>query len=136
MSLASVSGWIATSLMIGAAVVPVAQRLLRGKRAELGSASVTMHFLIGLTAAGLGFLHPLTAVFALGSPEAVGGGVLALGFGGLAFVVLLAHTGLGLKLRDPKLKKRPSSRRAHVATAVTILLLVGAHVVACLTGGE
>ncbi|NUP04763.1 MAG: hypothetical protein HOW73_01750 [Polyangiaceae bacterium] len=135
MNLASWTGWIAAAVMLAAAFIPLTERIRRGRRAEVQSAPIQLHVVLGLVAAGVGFLHPLTALFALGSPEAIGGGVVGLGFGGLAFVVLLAHTGLGLKLRDPKLRKRAESRRKHLATAITILLAVSAHAAACLWGG-
>lgn len=136
MSLADWTGWIAAAAMGTAAVVPLAQRVLHRRRADLGSGSVRLHVAVGMTAAGAGFLHPLTALFSLGSPEAIGGGVLGLAFGGVAFVVLLAHTGLGLKLRDPKLRHRPRSRRTHLYTALTIIGCVAAHAAACLYGGS
>ena len=136
MSLADWTGWIAAGAMGTAAVVPLAQRVLHKRRAELGSGSVQLHVAVGMTAAGAGFFHPLTALFSLGSPEAIGGGVLGLALGGVAFVVLLAHTGLGLKLRDPKLRGRPRSRRTHLITAITIITCVGAHAAACLLGAE
>lgn len=136
MTAAWITGWLATALMATAAFVPLFQRVTQKKRADLGSRSVSTHVVFGLAAAGLAFLHPLMALFVLGSPEAIGGGVPALAFGGVAFVVLLAHTGLGLKLRDPKLRKRPKSRRAHLTTALTILVAVGAHIVACIVGAE
>ena len=50
--------------------------------------------------------------------------------------LVLAHTGLGLKLRDPKLRGRPKSRRAHFTTATIILVAVGIHAAACLVGGR
>jgi cytochrome b561 len=134
--MAAWTGWIATAMMVAAALVQVVYRLRHGKRPDLGSRVVTFHFVMGLCAAGAGFIHPLTALLDLGSPEAIGGGVIGLGFGGLAFVVLLAHTGLGLRLRDPRFRKRAKARRAHVITAMTILVAVTVHVVACWTGVE
>ena len=134
--MASWSGWAAAALMLAALLFPIVHRLRFARRAELTSPWVTFHFAVGLGAAGLGFLHPLTAVIDLGSPEAVGAGALGLGAGGVAFVVLLAHTGLGLKLRDPKLKKRPSSRRKHLVTAILIVVAVTAHAAACILGRE
>lgn len=136
MTLAWVTGWLATALMIAAALVPLLQWLRHKRRAEPQSRTVTVHYGLGLGAAGLGFFHPLTALFSLGTPEAIGGGVIGLAFGGVAFVVLLAHTGLGLKLRDPKLRKRPKSRRAHFTTAMIILVAVGAHAAACILGAD
>ncbi|MFO0547629.1 MAG: hypothetical protein U0271_04520 [Polyangiaceae bacterium] len=128
------SGWIAVALMVAAALVPLFVRVRDGRRANLESRPVATHVIVGMTAAGLGFLHPLTALFALGSPGAIGGGVLGLALGGLAFVVLLSHSGIGLKLRDPKLKRRSESRSRHLVTATLVTTLALAHAVACIVG--
>lgn len=136
MTLADITGYLAASVMLVAALIPLAHRVIHGKRGDVTARPMQLHVALGLFAAGVGFLHPLTALFALGSPDAIGGGVLGLGFGGLAFVVLLAHTGLGLKLRDPKLRRRPKSRRAHLTTAITILVAVAAHAAFCLYGAR
>ncbi|HTJ83600.1 MAG TPA: hypothetical protein VL400_17895 [Polyangiaceae bacterium] len=132
--MASWSGWAAAALMLAAVLFPIVHRVRYGKRADLASIWVTSHFAIGLAAAGLAFLHPLAAVLDLGSPEAVSAGAFGLGAGGVAFVILLAHTGLGLKLRNPKLRTRPSSRRKHFGTAIAIVVAVTVHTVACLLG--
>jgi hypothetical protein len=129
-SMASITGWLALAAMLLAALVPVAYRLRFHKRAAFASPPVKLHVAIGMTAAALGALHPLTALFALGSPEAVGAGVFGIGLGGLAFVVLLSHAGIGLKLREPKLKTRAESRRRHTITAVVLSALGIAHALA------
>jgi hypothetical protein len=131
---ARLSGWFAAGLLAVAFSIPAGHWLLRRKRAPFDSRPVTTHIAIGMGAAGAGFLHPLVALLALGSPGAVGGGDLGLAFGGFAFMMLLAHTGLGLALRDPKLKKRANARRAHLTTASIILASVGAHAALCLIG--
>jgi hypothetical protein len=122
--------------MLAALLLQIGQWLVRGKRAALGSRTVSTHVLLGLSAAGVGFLHPLTALVELGSPGAVGGGAIALALGGLAFVLLLAHSGLGLKLREARLQKRPVVRRRHVITAIALMAATIAHATACLLGGE
>ncbi len=129
-SMASISGWLALAAVLLAALVPIVHRLRFGQRAAFASPPVRLHVVVGMTAAALGALHPLTALFALGSPEAVGAGVYGLGLGGLAFVVLLSHAGIGLELRDPKLKKRAASRRRHTITAVVLSTLGVAHALA------
>jgi hypothetical protein len=91
---------------------------------------------IGMTVAAAAFFHTLAAVLALGSPSAIGAGDLALLSGAIAFVVLLAHTGLGLQLRKPKLRRRAEIRRQHWTTATLIVLAVGAHVALLLTATE
>lgn len=133
-SLARYSGWIAIAAMASAALVPLFVRIKNGRRADLASKPVSTHIAIGMSAAALGFLHPLTALFALGSPGAIGGGVLALGLGAIAFVILLSHSGLGLKLRNPRLKQRPKSRRAHLTTAILLMSVALAHAIACIVG--
>jgi hypothetical protein len=134
-SLATWTGWGAVVVMIAAASLPLVARLASGARAPVDAPPIRRHVFLGMGAALLGFLHPLTAIFSLGSEGAIGGGVLALGLGALAFVVLLAHTGIGLKLRDPKLRKRDASRARHFATATTILGLALAHALACRLAG-
>ncbi len=134
--LARASGYAAGALLLLALSLPLGHYALRGRRAELKAAPVTWHVRAGMIAAAAGFLHPLVALLALGSPGAVGGGDLGLAFGGLAFMVLLAHTGLGLSLRDPKLKRRPKARRAHLVTASVVVLAVAAHAALCLVGAS
>jgi hypothetical protein len=128
--MASITGWAALAAIVLAALVPIVQRLRAGKRAPFASSPVRLHVAVGMTAAAIGAVHPLTALFALGSPEAVGAGVTGLGLGGLAFVVLLSHAGIGGKLREPKLKTRVESRRRHTITAALLTSLGAAHAVA------
>ncbi len=134
MTLASVSGWLAALAIASALSVPLGQRA-RGGRAPLASRSVRMHVTVGLGAALVAFLHPLTALVSLGSAEAVSAGNTGLALGALALLVLLAHAGLGLRLRDPKLRDRPRVRRRHVFTAASIGLATAAHVLALRSGG-
>jgi hypothetical protein len=124
---ATISGWVAVAICLLAVAMPIGFRLGHGRRAELGDPSVRRPV-------ALGAAHPLTALFQLGSPEAIGGGVLGLALGGLAFVVLISHSGLGLKLRDPKLRGRPRSRRRHVVTASLLCLSALGHALACRLG--
>jgi hypothetical protein len=123
------SGWIATVAIVLAAAVPIAQRLRRGKRAAPGSAPIRLHVVIGLATVAFAFAHTLAALPALGSPAAIGGGVSALLPAGAAFFLLVAHAGLGLQLRDVRLRDRVRKRRMHTTTAVLISLAVAAHAV-------
>lgn len=132
--MANITGWLAVAAFIAAALVPIVTRLRLSRRADVGDPSVKRHVLIGMVALIVGSVHPLTALFQLGSPEAIGGGVLGLALGGVAFVILLSHSGLGLKLRDPKLRGRPKSRRAHVITASLLSASALAHALACRFG--
>lgn len=130
------TGWIAAALVPLAAAIPLIVRWRRGKRDAPTSPSTRWHVIIGMVVAAVAFAHTLTAVLALGSPSAIGAGELALGSGALAFLVLLAHTGLGLQLRKPKLRKRNEIRRQHWTTATLIVLFIGAHVVLLLRAAE
>jgi hypothetical protein len=123
------SGWLATLAIVVAALVPAIHRVREGRRAAPGAPSIRLHVTIGLATAALAFLHTLIVLPALGSPAAISGGLLALLPAGAAFFLLVAHAGLGLSLRDPKLKNRVHKRRQHTTTAVLIGLAVGAHVV-------
>jgi hypothetical protein len=85
---------------------------------------------LGLVTSAFAFLHTLLVIPALGSPAATGGGMTAIAPAGLAFMLLVAHAGLGLQLRDDKLKTRAKTRRSHATTAVAIALAVTIHIVA------
>jgi hypothetical protein len=128
--LASLGGWIAVALIVLAATLPLAHRARVGKRATPDSRTISIHFALGSAAAAFAFVHTLLALSSLGSSQAVGGGAAALLPGGAAVFVLMAHAGIGLQLRDPKLRDRAKKRRVHVATAITIAVTVAAHVIA------
>lgn len=87
----------------------------------------------GLATAFLAFLHTIVALPALGSPGAVGGGLLPLASAGCAFFLLVAHAGIGLQLRDVRLRDRARKRRTHAATAVAIVVAVTTHVAGLLS---
>ncbi len=88
----------------------------------------TGHVALGLGATALALLHTFGVLPALGSSAAIRGGMGALGPGTVAFFLLFAHVGVGLKLRDPKLKSRAKVRRTHVALAIGIAVAVATHV--------
>ncbi|MFO0736824.1 MAG: hypothetical protein U0270_13145 [Labilithrix sp.] len=130
MTAAWITGWLAVAAMAVAVGVPIYQRVKHGKRAAPGSEPIRLHVVIGLTVSACAFGHTLLILPELGSPAATAGGMLALLPGGVAFVFMLAHAGLGLQLRDPKLKKRPDVRRSHTITATLIAIFVAIHAVA------
>lgn len=127
--MAFASGWLATVAILVAALVPIVQRLRAGKRAAPGSGPIRLHVTVGLATAALAFAHTLAVLPALGSPAAIGGGIVALLAAGAAFFLLIAHAGLGLQLRDPRLRDRARKRRMHTTTAVLIAAAVAVHVV-------
>src|ERR1700754_3006257 len=100
------SGWLATAAIGLAALVPIVQRMRTGRRAPSGSPPIRLHVTLGFATAALAFLHTMAVLPALGSPAAIAGGVFAMLPAGAAFFLLVAHAGLGLQLRDPKLKDR------------------------------
>jgi hypothetical protein len=85
---------------------------------------------LGFAVAAIALAHAFAILPALGSPEAIRGGMTALAPGTAAFFLLFAHIGVGLRLRDPRLRERPRVRRWHVALASGIVVTVAAHVVA------
>ena len=89
-----------------------------------------MHVYVGMALAALAFLHTIVVIPELGTPQATAGGMLALVPGGAAFFLLVAHAGLGLQLRNPKLRERAQVRRTHTMTATLIILAVTVHAVA------
>ena len=125
----TVTGWLATVAIVLAALVPIVQRLRAGKRAPPGSPPIRLHVTVGLLTAALAFVHTLAVIPALGSPAAIGGGLTALFPAGAAFFLLVAHAGLGLQLREPKLRDRARKRRMHTTTAILIATAVTVHVV-------
>ena len=132
--MAAWTGWAAAALVVIAALAPLYARLRAGKRAAPDAPPMRLHVVLGLATGFAAFLHTVVVVPALGQPEVIAGGMLALAPGGVAFFVLVAHTGLGLQLREPKLKKRADKRRAHVTTATIIAIAVAMHVVVLMRG--
>ncbi len=133
--MALISGWIAIAFILVTASLPLIQWLRQKRRAAPDSAPTRIHASLGMATAALAFGHTLTAVPVLGTSRALGGGMTALAAGGLAFFVIVAHVGVGLQLRNPRLRKRKDKRRAHQITAVAIAVTVGAHVIALLRAG-
>lgn len=125
--MATVTGWLALVAIVVAGLVPLLARVRLGKRAAPGSPPIKAHVVLGLSTSALAFGHTLTIIPALGSPAATAGGMLALVPGGVAFFVLVAHTGIGLQLRDEKLRTRAQKRRTHLTTALVITSLVALH---------
>jgi hypothetical protein len=130
--MALITGWLAVGLIVLAASLPALHGVRRKKRAAPDARSTRLHVAVGMATAAMAFGHVLTAVPVLGSPRALGGGMLALAVGGLAFFVIVAHVGVGLQLRNPRLRGRKEKRRTHQMTAIAIVATVGVHVIALL----
>jgi hypothetical protein len=124
------SGWLATIAIVIAATIPLATRLRLGRRGAPSSSAIRTHVVLGLVTSAFAFIHTLLVIPALGSPAATGGGMTAIAPAGLAFMLLVAHAGLGLQLRDDKLKTRAKTRRSHATTAIAIAIAVTIHIVA------
>jgi len=124
------TGWLAVVAIFVAGLVPLVVRIRTGKRSPPSGAPTRLHVILGLVTSALAFGHTLVVLPALGSPAATAAGMLALAPGALAFLVLVAHAGLGLQLRDEKLKGRAKTRRTHLVTAIFIVVVVTVHVVA------
>jgi hypothetical protein len=122
------SGWLAAIAIVIAATIPLGFRLRIGKRAAPTSAAIRTHVVLGLVTSAFAFIHTTLVIPALGSPAATGAGPLAIAPAGLAFFLLDAHAGLGLQLRDEKLRTRAKTRRSHAMTAVAIVIAVGIHI--------
>ena len=122
------SGWLAAVAIILAGAIPLGTRLRLGKRGAPTSKPMRMHVVLGLVTSSFAFAHTILVIPALGSPAATGAGPLAIAPAGLAFFLLVAHAGLGLQLRDEKLRTRAKTRRSHAMTAVAILVAVSIHI--------
>lgn len=127
-SLGEASGWVAAGLVLAAGAVPLGHRVLVRRRAALESRAIRSHVVIGVAAAAGAFAHTLAILPSLGSSAAIGAGMEALAPGALAFMLLVAHVGVGLRLRTPKLRGRPKVRRTHFAIATAITVVVAIHV--------
>jgi hypothetical protein len=125
--MAEISGWLGVALIVLAATLPLWQRLRHRRRAAPDAPPTQRHVLVGMAAAAVVFAHTLLSVLALGSEDAIVGGTLAIAAGAVAFLVLIAHTGIGLQLRDPRLRLRPAKRRSHVITAITLSVAAAIH---------
>ena len=133
--LAALSGWFAALLVIAAGLVPVSHRVFAGKRAAPASRFMGWHVAIGLSASVIALLHTFALLPALGSPAAIRGGMSALGPGAAGFFLLVAHVGVGLRLRGKVRGDRARLRRRHVALAIAIVVAASAHVVALVRAG-
>jgi hypothetical protein len=127
--LAFYSGYFAVAVIVCAALMPVVARVQLKRRAAPDSTTTKVHVALGITAAVCTFLHTLGALPSLGSPAATGAGNLALLPAAFAFLVVVSHSGIGLQLRDTRLKDRTRKRRIHLFTAALIFLSVGTHIV-------
>lgn len=128
--MAAWTGWIALGVVLLAGAIPLGHRLVLSRRPALGSPPLRVHVVLGLAAVVLGLAHATCILPALGDPAVVGGGPWALLPGAVAAFLLVAHGGIGLRLRDPRLRKRPATRRNHAIVAATIVLAAAAHVIA------
>jgi hypothetical protein len=122
------SGWLAAIAILVAGAIPLATRLRLGKRGAPSSPPIRAHVVLGLVTSAFAFIHTILVIPALGSPAATGAGPLAIAPAGLAFFLLVAHAGLGLQLRDEKLKTRAKTRRSHATTAIAIVVAVAIHI--------
>jgi hypothetical protein len=128
--LASWSGWLGAALIVAAAFVPLGHRILAHRRTAPTSRTATGHVVLGFAATATALLHTFAALGALGSPAAIRGGMTALVPATAAFFLLFAHVGVGLRLRNPRLRARVKIRRWHVILGMTIAAAVAAHIIA------
>ena len=111
------------------ASVPLGFRWRARRRATPDSTPISLHVRLGFATVCVAFAHTILVLPGLGSPAAFGGGFAVFLPGLGAFFLLIAHGGLGLQLRDVRLRDRARKRRAHVLTAIALAVAVGAHVI-------
>jgi hypothetical protein len=121
-------GWIGALSIALSAAIPLGFRWRAKKRAAPDSKPIQFHVVLGTITTVLAFVHALAALSDLGSSAALGGGFMGLMTGGIAFMLIIAHAGIGLQLRDIRLRDRVRQRRRHLATALAITAAVTAHV--------
>lgn len=129
------SGWLAFGLILSAGAIPLGYRLREKRRAAPTSRPISLHVSLGIAVAAAAFVHALLGVLSLGSARAIGAGNAGLLAGAIALLVLMAHVGIGLQLRNPQLgkkkgqlRKRQELRGKHLMTALTITVFAVAHV--------
>ena len=132
--LSTYSGWLGVALIVGAASLPLGYRAWLRRRAAPASRPIDVHVALGLGAAAVAFAHTALVMTSLGAPSVVSSGMVSLAPASVAFFLLFAHVGVGLRLRDPRLRDRTGKRRLHLGLGLTIVAMVGAHVVALLRG--
>jgi hypothetical protein len=130
--LASWTGWLGAALIVVTAFVPLGHRVFLHRRAVPTSRTIHGHVVLGLATSTVALLHTFAVIPALGSPAAIRGGMIALAPATAAFFLLFAHVGVGLRLRNPRLRERARARRWHVVLAMAIAATVAAHVTALL----
>jgi hypothetical protein len=130
--ISAVTGWTSIALIVTAAAVPLVQRVRLGKRPPPDAPGTRLHVVIGLAVCVICFLHTGVVLPMVGAPGAIGGGMLAMIPACVGFGMLVAHAGLGLQLRRPKLKDRIKKRRMHMATAIIIFVAASTHIGALL----
>lgn len=124
------TGWVAFAVIVVAAAIPTLHHLFLARRASPLSRTLQWHAGVGALAGVFVFVHAGTAMGALGDPSVVRAGNLAIFPALLAAFLVVAHVGVGLRLRSPRLRARVRLRRTHAAFATTILAAALAHVVA------
>ena len=122
------SGWLAAIAIVARGGDPARDAPASRQARAPTSKPIRAHVVLGLVTSAFAFGHTILVIPALGSPAATGAGPLAIAPAGLAFFLLVAHAGLGLQLRDEKLKTRAKTRRSHAMTAVAIVVAVGIHI--------
>ena len=121
--MALLSGWIAVALIFVTASVPLLQWMRQKRRAAPDSRTVRVHAGLGMATAAAAFGHTLTAVPVLGSSRALGGGMLALVAGGLAFFVIVAHVSiLSASMGEATADAKAVNLGSNVASLITFAI--------------
>ncbi len=128
------SGWLDVAFIAAAGSLPLGYRAWLRRRAAPSSRPIDVHLALGLGAAAVALVHTVLVLTALGAPSVISSGMLALAPASVAFFLLFAHVGVGLRLRDPRLRDRAAKRRLHLALALSIVAMVAIHVVVLLRG--
>ena len=133
LTISTLTGWATITLIAAAGLVPLVARIRAQRRLPPESAPTRAHVLLGMGVCIVCFLHTGVALPNVGAPGAAAGGMLAMIPASLGFALLIAHAGLGLALRKPKLKDRIQKRRMHAVTATVIFLAACMHITAIVT---
>lgn len=126
------TGWVAFAAIAVAAAIPTLHRVFLRRRASPLSPALGWHAGIGALAGVFVLVHAGAAMPDLGDPSVVRAGNVALVPALVAAFLVVAHIGVGLRLRSPRCPARVRVRRTHAVLATTIVVAASAHVVALL----
>jgi len=125
--LSGLSGWVVALLL----PLTIALALSRGRTTQLGigrfrfQPPMGLHYRLGFAIAALAFAH---ALIATGSGLALRAGTAGIYLATGALALVFVQLFLGLLLREPSLRRRPTVRRQHLWIMIGLVALALGHI--------